>query len=61
MNEFNVEYMNDSKEVFVSYTKSDGTSMKLFGTYKANDSEQYKDYIVNVLKERIKGSKWIQM
>lgn len=61
MNQFKVELFGN-KEVWVSYTKDNGTSMKLYGTYKTTDEktnvEDYKHYIINKLKNTIQASKF---
>jgi len=56
-NGFSVQYIGN-KELLVSYRKENGEEMKLFGTYKNDNSEDYKSYVISQLKDKIKTSKF---
>lgn len=53
---FVVEYFGN-KEVFVSYTNTIGNSIKLYGTYRSDETPEYRDFVVNRLKSQIEASK----
>lgn len=57
MNEWSTVYLGN-KEIMISYTKSSGQSMKVFGSYKEDNSEEYKSFIINKLQEKIKQSRF---
>ncbi len=48
-----------NKELHVTYTKENGSRMRLYGTYRLDSTPQYKDYIINVLKLQIAESKFL--
>jgi hypothetical protein len=58
--EFKV-YDLENKELLVVYRKESGQEMKLFGTHRENNTTEYKEFIINQLKDKIKQSKFYSL